>query len=38
MLLSQRMPEIDAGRCRKGDYGDFNTLVERAKQARELFL
>ena len=38
LLLSQRNPIIDDTLYIKGDYGAFNELVLRAKQARELFL
>lgn len=38
LLLSQREPLTDAGITLRGDYGSFNTLALRAKQARELFL
>ncbi|HBE54616.1 MAG TPA: hypothetical protein DDW22_00695, partial [Prevotellaceae bacterium] len=38
LLLSQREPLTDAGVTLKGDYGHFNSLVLRARQAQELFL
>lgn len=38
LILSQREPETDSSLTLTGEYGDFNTLVLRAKQARELFL
>lgn len=38
LILSRRQPKVDASIERRGEYGTFNTLVERAKQARELFL
>lgn len=38
LLLCQRQPEIDTTRQLKGDYGNFNTLSIRAKQAKDLFL
>lgn len=38
LLLSQRQPESDSSIQRKGDYGSFNTLVDHAKQAKDLFL
>lgn len=38
LLLSQREPEVDEAKEIKGEYGNFNTLVRRAKQARDLFL
>ncbi|MGM9732866.1 MAG: ATP-dependent helicase, partial [Prevotella sp.] len=38
LILSQREPECDKARHRKGEYGAFNTLVEHAKQAKDLFL
>ncbi|MGN0222117.1 MAG: ATP-dependent helicase [Prevotella sp.] len=38
LLLSQRLPEYDTSIKRKGEYGYFNTLVEHAKQAKDLFL
>lgn len=37
-ILFRREPETDASQTLIGDYKDFNTLVLRAKQARELFL
>lgn len=38
LILLQQEPEVDAEYQIKGEYGDFNTLVRRAKQARDLFL
>ncbi len=38
LLLLQREPEVDASRCINGEYGVFNELVARTKQARDLFL
>lgn len=38
LILLQRRPETDSTIRRKGEYGNFNSLVERAKQARDLFL
>lgn len=38
LLLSQRRPIIDTSVSLIGDYGDFNTLVLRAMQARDMFL
>ena len=38
LILLQRQPETDPTIRRKGEYGNFNTLVDRAKQARDLFL
>ena len=38
LLLCQRTPTIDEHVHIRGDYGAFNTLVERAKQSRDLFL
>lgn len=38
LLLAQRQPEVDATRQIRGDYGNFNLLSTRAKQARDLFL
>lgn len=38
LLLAQREPLIDDQAVPKGKYGDFDTLLLRAKQARELFL
>ncbi len=38
LLLLQRPPEVDASQVLRGSYGDFNTLVLRAKQSRDLFL
>lgn len=38
LILLQRMPEVDTDYQIKGEYGAFNTLVSRAKQARDMFL
>lgn len=38
LVLSQRKPEIDTTVTLRGDYGNFNPLVLRAKRARDLFL
>ena len=38
LILSQREPLCDKARRRKGEYGPFNTLVEHAKQAKDIFL
>ena len=38
LILLQRKPEIDQTKTIKGSYGSFDTLVTRAKQARDLFL
>ena len=38
LILGQRQPTIDAHVHMQGEYGRFNTLVERAKQSRDLFL
>lgn len=38
LVLSQRMPEIDTTKQIRGDYGNFNELVTKAKQAKDLFL
>lgn len=38
LILSQRWPEYDPTIRRKGEYDDFNNLVDHAKQAKELFL
>lgn len=38
LILSQRQPEVDTTIHRKGEYGPFNTLVEHAKQAKDIFL
>ncbi len=38
LILSQRQPETDEAKTLKGDYGSFNTLSLRAKQAKDLFL
>lgn len=38
LILSQRQPVIDEHIHIHGEYGRFNTLVEQAKQSRDLFL
>ena len=38
LILNQRQPTIDEHVHMRGEYGAFNTLVERAKQSRDLFL
>ena len=38
IILMQQMPEVNTDYQIKGEYGAFNTLVRRAKQARDLFL
>lgn len=38
LLLLQRRPRIDTSIELKGDYGDFNDMALRAKQARDIFL
>ena len=38
LILLQREPEVDTTVTIKGEYGKFNTLVTRAKQARDMFL
>ncbi len=38
LLLLQRKPEVDASIILKGDYGNFNEMVLRVKQAKDLFL
>lgn len=38
MILGQREPATDTSVTLQGDYGDFNELVLRAKQAQDLFL
>ena len=38
LLLLRREPRIDATLTLQGEYGEFNPLVLRAKQARDLFL
>lgn len=38
LLLCQRQPETDSSLRLKGSYGEFNSLVERQKQSRELFI
>lgn len=38
LVLLQRKPEVDASLRLRGDYGAFNDLALRVRQARELFL
>lgn len=38
LVLLQRPPEVDASIRLKGNYGSFNDLTKRARQARDLFL
>ena len=38
LLLSQRPPVVDECQTLLGNYGDFNSLVIRAKRSRDLFL
>lgn len=38
LLLLRRKPHIDTSLTLQGEYGDFNPLVLRAKQARDIFL
>lgn len=38
LILCQRKPDTDASRHARGEYGRFNSLVERAKQACDIFL
>ena len=38
LILSQREPNVDASLTINGEYGRFNTLVTRAKQARDIFI
>ncbi len=38
LLLLRREPRIDTSLTLQGEYGEFNTLALRAKQARDLFL
>ena len=38
LILAQREPSVDASLTINGEYGRFNTLVTRAKQARDIFL
>ena len=38
LILSQRTPTVDEHTHMRGEYGRFNTLVERAKQSRDIFL
>jgi hypothetical protein len=38
LILLQRTPEVDETRTINGEYGSFNALMTRVKQARDLFL
>ena len=38
LLLLQRRPEVDDSLCIQGDYGRFDALVTRVKQAKDMFL
>ena len=38
LILLQREPDVDSSLGIRGSYGSFDTLVTRAKQARDLFL
>lgn len=38
LILGQRAPEVDCTQVLNGDYGNFNELVLRAKQAKDYFL
>ena len=38
LVLSQRRPEVDESLVLRGDYGAFNELALRVRQARDLFL
>lgn len=38
LLLFQRQPQVDEKRRLKGDYGSFNELALRVKQAKDMFL
>ena len=38
LLLFQREPRVDKNVTLKGDYGDFNTLALKVKQAKDFFL
>lgn len=38
LLLLQRPPRVDTTRTLRGDYGSFNDLARRVKQARDFFL
>ena len=38
LVLSQRRPEVDESLALRGDYGAFNELALRVRQARDLFL
>ena len=38
LLMTQRQPTVNRNRMRRGDYGPFNELVLKAKQAEDLFL
>lgn len=38
LLLLQRPPRVDTARIPRGDYGNFNELARRVKQAQDFFL
>ncbi len=38
LLMAERLPEVDESRLLRGDYGPFNTLALKVKQAKDLFL
>ncbi len=38
LLMLRRPPEVDVAKRLRGDYGEFNEMVLRAKQARDMFL
>lgn len=38
LILMQREPEVDTSRTLKGSYGAFDTLMERVKQAKDIYL
>ncbi len=38
ILMMQREPLVDTGRTINGDYGNFNELQQRVKQAQDLFI
>ena len=38
LLLLQRTPQVDSSKTLSGEYGEFNNLVLRAKEAKDLFL
>lgn len=38
LILTKRMPEVDESIALKGDYGNFNELVRRATQAKDIFI